>query len=354
MEKFSRVVRCIDLKKDLAAFLEKTSYDRLFVLTDTNTLEHCFPLIKDVSQIKDATVITVKAGDLNKNINQLSEIWELLSNGGASRGSLMINLGGGMITDMGGFAAATFKRGMKSVNIPTTLMAAVDAAVGGKTGINFNGLKNEVGSFYPPLCVFIETEFFKTIDHQNLLSGYSEMIKHALLSDQQTLALTLSFDLNTPDLALLKELVVTSVEVKERIVEEDPFEKGIRKALNLGHTIGHAFESLSFKKDKPLLHGHAVAAGLICELYLSYKLCGFPGDVLSKVVSFVKEFYSPFVFDCTDFDALYAYMLHDKKNEGGVINFTLLKDVGEVMIDQNVDRKLIDESLDFYRDSFGF
>ncbi len=259
-----------------------------------------------------------------------------------------------MITDMGGFAGATFKRGLRTVNIPTTLMASVDAAVGGKTGINFNGLKNEVGSFYPPECVFIDCEFLRTLDRDNLLSGYAEMIKHALISSMDIYASVLLFDLDAKiDYAFMNRMVAQSVAVKERIVEEDPKEHGIRKALNFGHTIGHAYESLSFKKDRPLLHGHAVAAGIVSELYLSHKVCGFPMEKLSQVVYYLKEYYPAFVFDCKDYDALYELMTHDKKNEAGIINFTLLSQVGDVQINQQVSKEKILESLDFYRESFG-
>jgi 3-dehydroquinate synthase len=349
-----KVVISKDLKADLQAFFASMSYDRLFLLTDTNTQEKCYPLIKDIPALQDAPVITVQAGDTHKDIEQVAYIWSRLSNEGASRNSLLVNLGGGMITDMGGFAGATFKRGLRTVNIPTTLMASVDAAVGGKTGVNFNGLKNEVGSFYPPECVFIDCEFLRTLDRDNLLSGYAEMIKHALISSMDIYASVLLFDLDARiDYAFLNRMVAQSVAVKERIVEEDPKEHGIRKALNFGHTIGHAYESLSFKKNRPLLHGHAVAAGIVSELYLSHKVCGFPMEKLSQVVYYLKEYYPAFVFDCKDYDTLYELMTHDKKNEAGIINFTLLSQVGDVQINQQVSKEKILESLDFYRESFG-
>lgn len=349
-----KVVISKDLKADLQAFFASMSYDKLFILTDTNTQEKCYPLIKDIPALQDTPVITVQAGDTHKDIEQVAYIWSRLSNEGASRNSLLVNLGGGMITDMGGFVGATFKRGLRTVNIPTTLMASVDAAVGGKTGINFNGLKNEVGSFYPPECVFIDCEFLRTLDRDNLLSGYAEMIKHALISSMDIYASVLLFDLDAKiDYAFLNRMVAQSVAVKERIVEEDPKEHGIRKALNFGHTIGHAYESLSFKKDRPLLHGHAVAAGIVSELYLSHKVCGFPMEKLSQVGYYLKEYYPAFVFDCKDYDTLYELMTHDKKNEAGIINFTLLSQVGDVQINQQVSKEKILESLDFYRESFG-
>lgn len=349
-----KVIICKDLNRELETFLKELSYDKLFVLTDSNTLDKCYPCISEIPGIQGAPVFTVEAGDTHKNLEQVAEIWMRLSQGGASRNSLLLNLGGGMITDMGGFAGATFKRGIHTANIPTTLMASVDAAVGGKTGINFNGLKNEIGSFYPPLGVFIDSSFLRTLDLDNLLSGYAEMIKHGLIDSEESYAELLAFDWSDTDYDRLNMLVAGSVAVKERIVAEDPFEKGIRKALNLGHTIGHAYESLSFIKNRPVLHGHAIAAGLISELYLSHKVCGFPLDTLSKTVYYIKEYYPAFVFDCKDYETLYELMLHDKKNEAGIINFTLLSGVGKVRINQSVKKELVLESMDFYRESLGF
>lgn len=350
-----KVVICEDLKSELQDFLSSLTYNKLFILTDTNTLEKCFPRIQSVPAIQQATILTIKAGDTHKNLEQLSSIWASLSNDEASRDSILINLGGGMVTDLGGFAGATFKRGIRTINIPTTLMAAVDAAVGGKTGINFNGLKNEIGSFYPPLCVFIDCLFLQTLDRENLLSGYAEMIKHGLISSLDNYSSVMLYDLDQEtDYSFLNRMVAQSVKVKEEIITEDPKEKGIRKALNLGHTIGHALESLSFLQERPILHGHAVAAGIICELYLSCKQCGFPNDKLNQVVYYIKEYYPPLTFDCKDYETLYEFMTHDKKNEGGIINFTLLGQIGDIRINQSVSKGKILESLDFYRESFGF
>jgi 3-dehydroquinate synthase len=349
-----KVVICTDFETEVQTFLSEMNYDKLFILTDENTLDKCYPRVKNISAFHDAPIITIKAGDMHKSLEQLSSIWTALSNGGASRNSLLVNLGGGMVTDMGGFAGATFKRGLHTINIPTTLMASVDAAVGGKTGINFNGLKNEIGSFYVPECVFIDCEFLRTLDRDNILSGYAEMMKHALISSIDNYASVMLFDLDAKmDFAFLNKMVAQSVAVKEHIVEEDPQEHGIRKALNFGHTIGHAYESLSFQKNAPLLHGHAVAAGLVSELYLSHVVCNFPMDKLRQVVYYIKEYYHPFHFDCNDYETLYSLMTHDKKNEAGIINFTLLSQIGDVRINQQVSKEKILESLDFYRESFG-
>lgn len=348
-----KVIKSNDLNKDLTKILNSISFDKLFVLTDTNTDKLCYPFIAKNEHIANAGKIVIEAGDNNKNIESLSSIWEYLSQNGATRHSLLINLGGGMLTDIGGFAAATFKRGIKCINIPTTLLGAVDAAVGGKTGINFDGLKNEIGAFAPAETVLIDSVFFKSLDHQNFLSGYAEMLKHGLIDSDREWKATISFDTDNIDYEKLKQLVVDSVSVKERIVAIDPFEKGIRKALNLGHTIGHAFESLSYTIGKPVQHGYAVAWGIICELYLSAKFCNFPEEKLRSTVYFIKDNYIGFPFDCDNYEALYELMKHDKKNESDTINFTFLSDVGKVEINQTAAKEDILESIDYLRDCVG-
>lgn len=349
-----KVIKSSDLKSDLVNILNNIPHDKLFILTDTNSEQLCYPLIGDIKEIKEAGKIVIKAGDNNKNLESLASIWTFLSQNEATRHSLLISLGGGMVTDIGGFAAASFKRGIKCVNIPTTLLGAVDAAVGGKTGINFNGLKNEIGAFAPAETVLIDSEFFKSLDHPNFLSGYAEMLKHGLISDESVWIKLLKFDTNKINYNILKELVVESVAVKEKIVEQDPFEKNIRKALNLGHTIGHAFESLSYTINKPIQHGYAVAWGTICELYLSYKKCTFPKDKLWQTLIFVRENYGTFPFSCDNYEALYELMKHDKKNESAErINFTLLEDIGKLALNQTATQDEIFESIDFLRESLG-
>ena len=282
--------------------------------------------------------------------DNLAYVWTQLGNGGGTRHSLMVNLGGGMITDLGGFAASTFKRGIKYINIPTTLLSMVDASVGGKTGINFNGLKNEIGVFNSPQRVIIDTEFLRTLDYENICSGYAEMLKHGLISDVESYAELLDFDLDKVDYAHLAQMVGKSVAVKERVVEEDPFEHGIRKALNLGHTAGHAFESWALSR-KPYLHGYAVAWGLICELYLSCTKTGFPTDKMRQTVQFIKRYYGVLPITCDDYEELYEYMTHDKKNTAGIINFTLLGGIGDIRINQTATKEEIFEMLDFFREA---
>ena len=346
------IIRCTEIEKDLVELLRSLSYDGLFILTDENTFNYCLPRIQSISEIQSAKLLSISAGDENKTVTSVSQVWKFLSDNGATRKSLLINLGGGMLTDLGGFAAATFKRGIRFVNIPTTLLGAVDAAVGGKTGINFNGLKNEIGAFAPAVAVLIDSNFFKTLDQTNLLSGYAEMLKHALLSSENQLNELLNFDIENVNYQLLNDLLFASVLVKEQIVEEDPTEQGIRKALNLGHTFGHAFESLSYELKRPVPHGYAVAWGTVCELYLSFVKLGFDQTELMKFSRFIKEHYGIFAFDCTHYQRLYELMQHDKKNESSSINFTLLKAVGNIAINQTANQQEIGETLDFFRDYF--
>ena len=338
------------LAETLGTALDKCAYDKLFVLTDEHTRELCLPLV-DTCLPAERELITIAPGDSHKNLETLTYVWNELSNRKGTRRSLILNLGGGMVTDLGGFAAATFKRGITYINIPTTLLAMVDASAGGKTGINFNGLKNEIGAFSPARFVLLDTEFLRSLDDENIRSGYAEMLKHGLISDTEHWAELLNFDPARPDYDALRSLVSRSVSIKERIVEQDPREKGIRKALNFGHTAGHAFESLALEQGRPRLHGYAVAWGIVCELYLSCLRTGFPKDKLRQTVQFIKETYGTFDFDCKQYDRLYEFMTHDKKNESDAVNFTLLADVGDIRINQTAGREEIFEMLDFYREA---
>ena len=348
-----KVIICQDLKKDLYSAIQECPHDKLFILVDEHTRELCLPLLSGFGYLDDANIITIGAEDVHKNVETLVHVWQSLGDGGASRHSLMINLGGGMVTDLGGFAASTFKRGIKYINIPTTLLAMVDASVGGKTGINFNGLKNEIGVFSPAEYVLIDTEFLKSLDTRNLLSGYAEMLKHGIISTTGHWAELLNFDMTNIDYKVLQALVAKSVQIKEDIVAEDPFEKGIRKALNLGHTAGHAFESLALETNRPVLHGYAVAWGIVCELYFSHLRAGFPKDKLRQTVQFIKDHYGVFAFDCKQYDRLYQFMTHDKKNNAGIINFTLMGEIGDIRINQSANKDEIFEMLDFYRETMG-
>ena len=390
-----------EIEHDLATAVAESEHDRVFVLTDDTTHECCLPKVAALLAQYDAVPITIAHGDQHKTLAALGDVWTALQQGGATRHSLLINLGGGMITDLGGFAAATFKRGINFINIPTTLLAMVDAAVGGKTGINFGGLKNEIGAFADARFVIINTCFLDTLDAENLCSGYAEMLKHALISDERMWAEHVNFDLSQPDLSELQRMVAESIAVKERIVAEDPHEHGIRKALNFGHTIGHALEEFALQQSggavvstaptnqttggavvstaptnqttggavvsarllplarariapekKPLLHGYAVAFGLIGELYMSARKAGFPTERLHQTARFIRENYAQTEFTCNDYPTLLNLMRHDKKNTSGVINFTLLHNIGDIRINQTATDEEICEALDFIREGY--
>ena len=337
------------IEKELATVIKSLATDRVFVLVDENTAEHCLPIV--MPELQDAIVIKIKAGDETKSIDTAVDIWDILVDKGATRSSLLINLGGGVVTDLGGFVAATFKRGMHFVNVPTTLLGVVDAATGGKTGVNFKGLKNEIGAFATAEKVLIDTHFFKTLDFKNRLSGYAEMVKHALIADSILLEQTLNYDLDSFDMTRLATLLKQNLQIKENIVEVDLHESGLRKALNFGHTVGHAFESLSYEMGNPMLHGFAVMWGIIAELYLSLIKLKFDKKIVSQILAFAKEYYGAFPYTCKQYDRLYELMLHDKKNSNGQINFTLLANVGDVRINQKVTKEEVFEALDYLREN---
>lgn len=342
------------LEKTLPGVIAHVPHDRLFVLTDETTLRLCWPLVCNFPCMEGACMVTIPPSDEHKDVKSLTHVWSCLQESGATRHSLLLCLGGGMVTDLGGFAASTFKRGISFINVPTTLLSMVDAAVGGKTGINFGGLKNEVGVFAPAHSVILDTTFLRTLDRQNLCSGYAEMLKHGLISTEAHWAELLTFDLDEVDYCKLGQMVAESVEVKKRIVAEDPREQGIRKALNLGHTVGHAFESLALAEGHPVLHGYAVAWGLVCELYLSTVRMGFPKDKLRQTIQFIRDNYGVFAFDCKKYDRLYELMGHDKKNmEAGQVNFTLLANIGDIRINQTATKDEVFAMLDFYREAMG-
>ena len=367
-----RVIISENIEKELEKALAECEHDKVFILTDTTTRKLCLQKIVTFPCLSDANVITIEPSDTHKDLHSLAHVWTALGSGGATRHSCLINLGGGMVTDLGGFAASTFKRGINFINIPTTLLAMVDAAVGGKTGINFGGLKNEVGAFANARYVIVNTCFLDTLDTANLCSGYAEMLKHSLISNAQMWAEHVNFDILQPDLAELQRMVAASIAVKEHIVADDPHEHGIRKALNFGHTIGHALEEFSMQQPggavvsarllplarartapkNTLLHGYAVAFGLIGELYISARKAGFPTARLHQTARFIRENYGAVAFTCDDYPTLLNLMRHDKKNTSDTINFTLLHDIGDIRINQTATDEEIREALDFIREGY--
>ena len=345
------VVFTNQVEEALECLCSTEGYDRCFVLCDSNTYSSVLPRIAS-SRIAQAEVITISAGDEAKGVDSLLHVWSELSARGATRHSLLVNVGGGMVTDLGGMAAATFKRGIAFVNIPTTLLGAVDAAVGGKTGINFAGLKNEVGVFAHARMVIVSTRFFDTLPREEFLSGYAEMLKHGLIDGEEHYNELLDYDIASFDADKLLPLLRYSVGVKQRITEQDPREQGLRKVLNLGHTVGHAIEAHSQRHGRTVAHGYAVAWGVVCELLIAHRALGFPSSVIYDLARLVELNYGSYAITCEDYDELIAFMQHDKKNICDKINFTLIKKIGDCCVDNYIERKEIEISLDFFRDLF--
>lgn len=332
-----------DARSELRRQLEQLQPAGLFLLADEHSRACCLPRL-GLDGISEERLITLPAGETHKTLRSVAEIWECLSARGAKRNSLLINVGGGVITDMGGFAASCFKRGIRCINVPTTLLAQIDASVGGKTGIDFNGFKNEIGTFSAPACVIIDNNFLKTLSPRQLISGFAEMLKHALLADERHLADILCADLSQAASAEFLGLIQRSVAVKAAIVNADPLEKGIRKALNFGHTIGHAIEGAAISKGIDITHGEAVAYGIIAELWLSVQLLGFSRACYNIVRFLIFQKYFPYHPVETP-AALYEWMLHDKKNEREGVNFTLLKQPGRFETDHYCRREDILQAL---------
>ena len=337
------------LEDELGKILSRYPADKVFLVTEKNCDQFCVPLISQTPGFDYFKKVVIPSGEENKKLSSVEMIWLFLSQNGADRKSLVVNLGGGMLTDLGSFAASTIKRGMDFVNIPTTLLAQVDASVGGKTGFNFNGLKNEIGVINQPNTVLIDTRFLQTIDSQNFISGYAEMIKHGLINSAEHLEEVRNYNLTNPDLDVLRGIIARSVAIKDSFVFRDPNERNIRKALNFGHTIGHAFESAALYSGKPILHGYAVAYGIIAELYLSHKGCNLPLNELNELSDWLVSVYGKYTIEESQFETFYQLMTHDKKNEGTRVNFTLIPAVGEVAINQNCDKALIFEALEYYK-----
>jgi 3-dehydroquinate synthase len=329
--------------------LEQKKYSSVFLLVDENTNVHCLPIFRTLCQHTVDGVISIKAGEAYKNIETCSKVWTELSQQGADRKSLLINLGGGVVTDLGGFVAATFKRGIDFINIPTTLLAMVDASVGGKTGVDLGALKNQVGVIEQPEMVLIFPTFLNTLDQRQLNSGFAEMLKHGLIMDDSywNILCSQKMDFNETD------RIKTSIKIKGGIVAQDPTEQNIRKKLNFGHTLGHAIESycLESNERKTLLHGEAIAIGMVLEGYLSHKLTGLSKVELDEIKRNFAKHFTTVTFSSTEIETILALLKHDKKNEHGNINFVLLSSIGNSVIDIKVSAELLSESFLYYMDS---
>lgn len=339
--------RCLG---ELAELLSTNAFSdaKLFILVDENTVKFCLPsLISKVSALSEAEILEIGVGEESKSVEISAQLWSVLSELNADRGSVIINLGGGVVTDLGGFVAGTFKRGIRFFNIPTTLLAQVDASVGGKVGINHDGLKNEIGLFNNPDAVFIDPDFLSTLPRRQLMSGFSEMIKHGLICDKsywETLKEVSLFELESLD-----EAILTSIKIKNEIVSSDPFESGRRKILNFGHTVGHAIESYSFESDaKEVLHGEAVAMGMVCESFISHRLGMLREEELQEITAFIFSHYTRIFIDQLVFHRLIELMNHDKKNRGGEIKMSLIQGIGNAVIDKPIKADLIIDALNYY------
>ena len=331
----------------LPRFLQRQTYSGYHVLVDENTERHCLPLLRAAAPGLDFRTIVIPAGEAHKHLATCENIWRQLMQQGASRNALLVNLGGGVIGDMGGFCAATFKRGMSFLQIPTTLLSQVDASIGGKLGVDFSGIKNSIGVFRNPAAVLIDPAFYRTLPADEVRSGFAEIIKHALIYDaSQWATLRTIGELSAVDWS---DVLVPSLSVKRAIVQQDPFERGLRKALNFGHTIGHAVEGYALEHGPAMLHGEAVALGIIAESFLSHRAGLLSDTELSEIVQFVRTTYPNYAFPKSIYPDLLRRMRQDKKNRGTEINFTLVGPIGSCHTDRTADEAAIEAALDFYR-----
>ncbi len=334
-----------NIKSALADFFSSKNYSKIGILVDENTEKLCLHSIINKNELSNFLILRIRSGEKNKNINSCIKIWDKLTTNKFDRNSLIINLGGGVITDMGGFIAATYKRGIDFINIPTTLLAQVDASVGGKLGIDFNNYKNQIGVFKESKFTFIDTKFLLTLSKRELNSGYAEIIKHCLIRDKS------KFDEiynQKVDKNNWKNLIKHSVDIKSIIVKSDLKENGLRKILNFGHTIGHAIESTYMTKEKKLLHGEAIAIGMICESYISYKLKKLKFDELKKISNIIIKIFDPKKVDF--FEEIIKKSYQDKKNINNKIKICILDEIGKCNYDYEINENLIVNSLEYYNE----
>ena len=332
--------------QELSKLVDATNYSTIFILVDENTFEYCYPkFIQNLATNTRIEVIEIESGEINKNLETCIGVWNAITELGGDRKSLLITLGGGVITDLGGFVASCFKRGIDFVNIPTTLLSMVDASVGGKTGVDLGVLKNQIGLFANPKMVIIDTDYLATLTDREIKSGTAEIIKYGVTYD-----LHLFNEIKDNKNLNISDLIFRSIEIKNEVVLQDPKEKNIRKILNYGHTLGHAIESfhLDSEDKENLTHGEAIAIGMVCESYISSKLLGFPSEKVNKIKKVVLSIYNKTTLLKEDFSAIMELLKHDKKNVNGQVNFVLLNDYENYKLDCTVTEELIVESMEFY------
>lgn len=329
-------------------FLSSRSFSKIFILVDENTHEYCLPvLLGNLETDLAFEILEIEPGEEMKNIQTANQLWEILTEMQADRKALVINLGGGVITDMGGFVASTYKRGVQFINIPTTLLSMCDASIGGKTGIDLMHYKNMVGTFTFPEQIFVYPKFLETLPYKELRSGFAEMLKHGLIADEkhwENLIHISKLDANA-----VIPYIETSMEIKQSVVQKDFQEKSVRKTLNFGHTIGHAVESLCLSQGNPILHGEAVAMGMITEAHLSFTEGLISEETCSIVIENIQKYY-PYL-DISDFkdEDIFELLINDKKNTDSKINFSLLTGIGSCNFDYQCSKKKIASSIEFYR-----
>lgn len=329
-------------------FISENNYSSIFILVDEHTNEYCLPkFLPNLATEIPIEIIEIEAGEEIKNITTCVEIWSILSELGADRKSLIINLGGGVITDIGGFIASTFKRGIDFINVPTTLLGMVDASIGGKNGVDLGNLKNQIGVINVPKMLLISTDFLETLSQREMRSGLAEMLKHGLIYDKNYWEQFL--DLTKVDFADFDALIYRSIEIKNEIVKQDPTENGIRKALNFGHTLGHAIESHFLESETPLLHGEAIAIGMILESYLSKEKGLLSNEEFHQIKYIISNIYEPHNFSDEDIISIQNLLIHDKKNEYGKVQFALINGIGKIIINQSVENELIINSFRDYK-----
>lgn len=338
---------------ELNVLLSSNTYSKTFIITDSNTNKHCLPLLFSKLDISwdGFEIIEVDPGEEHKTIDTCIGVWNALSDLGADRKSLIINLGGGVITDLGGFVAATFKRGIDFINIPTSLLAMVDASIGGKTGVDSGSIKNQIGIIQSAKMILVDSEFLQSLPQEQLRSGLAEMLKHGLAYSKAYWDKIK--DLSKLNLDDLDKLIHESIQIKDSIVQQDPFEKSLRKTLNFGHTIGHAIESycLSNSDKKTLLHGEAIAIGMIMESYISYKHVGLTKNELLEITTVINQTFPKVHFSDTDYNPIIELLKYDKKNVSGEINFVLLESIGRSKLDCKVNNETIKEAFSYYENS---
>ena len=330
-------------------FISKNKYSKVFILVDSNTNKYCLDLFleKHLSEV-NFKIVKIKEGEENKNTKNLYSAWTKISKLGGDRNSLLINLGGGLVSDLGGFVASTYNRGIDFINVPTTLLSIVDASIGGKVGINIGRLKNQVGVFNYPKLILIDTSFLETLPKREINSGFAEMLKHGLIFEKNYYK-TLS-ELKNIDSKLSTELIYNSIKIKNEVVNRDPKEKDFRKILNFGHTLGHAIEShfLGKKKTKTLLHGEAISIGMVLESYISYKILKLPYEQCKNIKRTINNNFKKVKINKEDLKSIVKLIKFDKKNRGEKVLFVLLYEIGKIKIDIEVPKKIVIESFEFY------